>query len=108
MKKVQCPACGATGVVFGQINNSFSLGRPPSRCDKCEGFGFILVDTAEFAKNKIGSLRNKNVRFIGFGEYTEFTGLCKVRNIGNRSVWIPVRGCVPYGVFYKEHRTPRY
>ena len=109
MKKVQCPACGATGVVFGRINNSRSLGRPPSRCDKCEGFGFIMMDVTEFSKRRSDFRKyGRNPRFLALGECCEFTKLAKVRNLRNRNVWVPTRGWVPYSIFYKEHRNPRY
>ena len=107
-KKVECPSCGATGVLFGTVNNSRSLHRPPTCCDKCEGFGFIMMDATEFAKRRSDFRKyGRNPRFLALGECWEFTKLVKVRNLRDRHIWIPKRGGVPYGVFYNEHKNPR-
>ncbi len=103
MKKVQCPACGATGVILFDLRPRHN--RAAKLCRKCKGFGFILMDSAKFAECKSDARRyRRSTRFMAFGECQEFTGLVKVRNIDN--VYLPEY--VPYGIFYKEHRTPRY
>lgn len=101
MKKVECPSCGGTGVIRG-LSRSIWKVHETHMCHKCNGFGFILKDHTQLPKLY---LKNSKVRFIGFGELQEFTGLVKVRNVYN--VFIPGRGSVPYSVFYKEHRNPK-
>ena len=116
MKKVECPSCGATGVILHR------LGKGLHQCGKCKGFGFISITPAKFAKFK----KVKNTRYDCTGgiqvssgswycgrnlpspEYTEFTVLYKVRNFRNKLVYISARNQkVPYNIFYKEHRNPR-
>lgn len=91
MKKVQCPSCGGTGVIRSrEFYDAY-------RCYKCRGVGFILRDNIKFSR------KSSKACLIAFGKLQEFSGLVKVRNVFN--VFIPVRGSVPYSVFYKEYRN---